>query len=59
MKTPSEFRLWINNLWQENCEERMCWGEPRLTPAEYFKTYKWILKREFQYQTRKNQGHKQ
>jgi len=53
MKPPSAFRLWINNIWMDNCEERICWGESILTSAEYFNKFKWMLKREFKHHQNK------
>ena len=47
------FRDWLKDLWYENCEERMQWGNPKFTLSEYFKEYKWWLRREYRYQQRK------
>lgn len=50
----SKFRLWIHNLWLDNCEERMlyCDGN-RLTEQEYFQKFKWWLRREYRHQWQK------
>lgn len=50
-RIQTEFRLWINNLWVKNCEERLIVGEQKLDPKTYFKKYKWWLKREFRHQS--------
>lgn len=44
-----DFRIWVENFWMENCEERMCWGEPRMSQSDFFQTYKWVLRREFRH----------
>lgn len=49
-RIQTDFRIWINNLWVINCEERLIAGEPKLDPKTYFKKYKWWLKREFRFQ---------
>ena len=48
------FRTWLQNLWYENCEERMNWGSDKLTLSEYFRQYKWWLRREYRFQQRNN-----
>lgn len=52
MNKPRDFRVWLEQFWMDNCDERMWWGEPRLTQADFFRQYKWILKREYRHQTR-------
>lgn len=47
------FRLWLQKIWQENCEEHQTYGEPVLSIDEYFAKYKYWLKREFRYQSNK------
>lgn len=44
------FRIWLENLWRDNCDERMSWGQPRFSLQEYFNQYKWWLRREYRYQ---------
>jgi hypothetical protein len=46
------FRAWLQDLWYENCEERMSWGSKRLSLSEYFQQYKWWLRREYRFQQR-------
>ena len=48
------FRTWLQNLWYENCEERMNWGNDKLSLGEYFQQYKWWLRREYRFQQRNN-----
>jgi hypothetical protein len=52
MRKASNFRLWVENLWRENCEERKTWQEDQQSIAEYFTRYKWWLRREFRFQTK-------
>lgn len=49
MNKPNDFRIWLEQFWMTNCDERMCWGEPRLTKSDFFRQYKWILKREYRH----------
>lgn len=49
MLNTKDFRIWLETFWMENCEERICWGEPRLTQADFFQMYKWVLRREFRH----------
>ena len=44
------FRSWLEDLWRENCDERDQFRQPRYTIQEYFRRYRWWLKREYQYQ---------
>jgi hypothetical protein len=46
----SKFRMWVNNNWVENCEERQRYDEPRLDRSEYWHRFKWWIKREYQLQ---------
>ena len=48
--TIKPFREWLVDLWRANCDEHDGWGQPRMTMNEYFKQYRWWLKREYQYQ---------
>jgi hypothetical protein len=49
---PSSFRLWCQNLWIANADERSEMGFDRITLEEYFKRYKYWLKREYRFQTK-------
>ena len=44
------FRSWLRQLWQENCVEREEFNERPYTQKEYFKTFRYWLKREFRHQ---------
>ena len=46
----SKFRTWIHELWLQNCDEHIEYGEPPLPQDQYFKMYKYWLKREFKHQ---------
>jgi len=46
----SHFRHWVEELWRENCEERLTHGEDRATIQEYWSEYKWWIKREYRFQ---------
>lgn len=52
----SDFRLWVDRIWQENSDEHFFWGEKAYTKQEYFKQFKYWLKREYRYQTRNKQS---
>lgn len=53
LKSPSQFRIWVRNLWFENTEEHLTYNELPYTMKEYWTKYKWWLKREYQYQSKK------
>ena len=44
------FRQWLHEIWMQNCDEHREYGEPPLTQEQYFKTYKYWLKREYKHQ---------
>jgi hypothetical protein len=44
------FRAWLSNIWMEHKEEHAEVGEVSLTLDEYFRRYKYWLKREYRYQ---------
>jgi hypothetical protein len=46
----SKFKSWVHNLWVDNCEERLlyCYDD-RLTEQEYFRRFKWWLRREYRH----------
>jgi hypothetical protein len=46
----SPFRMWCHNLWVANTEERSEMGVDRIDMQEYFKRYKFWLKREYKHQ---------
>lgn len=44
------FRTWVEDLWQENCIERDCFGDEKIDLSNYFNQYKWWLRREYRHQ---------
>ncbi len=54
-KNPvSAFRHWVNELWLDNCEEHLTYGEDTYTMKQYWDRYKYWLKREYKFQKAKN-----
>jgi hypothetical protein len=49
-KNSSSFRLWVQQIWYENTEERLTFHEKSYTINEYWNKYKYWLKREYQHQ---------
>ena len=49
LQTASPFRMWVQNLWMENCEERLVYKENPVTIQQYWSTYKWWIKREYRH----------
>ena len=45
----SPFRMWVHNLWIENCEERLVYQQDPVTIQQYWNTYKWWIKREYRH----------
>jgi hypothetical protein len=50
----SRFRLWVNEVWRENCEERLTYQQDPATIKEYWNAYKYWLKREYKHQRTMN-----
>jgi hypothetical protein len=48
-QTVSPFRMWVQNLWIDNCEERLVYKQDPITQQQYWKTYKWWIKREYRH----------
>jgi uncharacterized protein CbrC (UPF0167 family) len=48
------FRLWVQELWYTNCDERLIYGEDPVTIVQYWNTYKWWLKREYRQRNEKH-----
>lgn len=46
-RTP--FRSWVHQLWLDNCDERDWAGDHRLNEREYFREFRWWLRREFRH----------
>jgi hypothetical protein len=53
--TASPFRIWVQNLWMENREERLVFGDDPVTIQQYWKTYKWWIKREYKHSLRQKE----
>jgi hypothetical protein len=53
MKT-TPFRLWLQNIWFDNKQERNEVGELPYSQEEYFQKYKYWLKREYRHQQSKD-----
>lgn len=51
-----DFRSWVTELWFKNCAEREAWGDTGgcSNSTEYFRKYKWWLKREYKFQNEKS-----
>ena len=47
-----KFRAWVNEIWMQNKEERLTYGEDPATIKQYWDTYKWWLRREYRHQQR-------
>lgn len=46
------FRVWIEQLWFDNCDEREQCHESCFSRAEYFQRFKYFLKHEYRRQQR-------
>lgn len=46
----SPFRGWVHNLWVQNCDEHQTFHLTKYSEREYFKQFKWWLKREYKHQ---------
>jgi hypothetical protein len=44
------FRIWVQEIWMTNREERLTYGQEPATIKQYWNNYKWWLKREYRYQ---------
>jgi hypothetical protein len=51
----TNFRHWVHELWLQNCDENMEYHERPVTKQRYWDQYKYWLKREYRYQTKKSQ----
>lgn len=50
-RKSSDFRLWVNKMWYEHLAELESYKQPiNYTSYDYFRRYKFWLKREYQYQ---------
>jgi hypothetical protein len=55
MKKESAFRSWLGRMWFDHKTEFEMYNRrfPDYTEAEYFKKYRWWLKREYQHRIKK------
>ena len=51
-RSVSHFRNWVRNLWIDSCDERLVFKQNPLTAKQYWDTYKWWIKREYQHKRR-------
>jgi hypothetical protein len=51
---PSPFRIWVQEIYFQNKDERLLHHESELRLEEYWRMYKWWLKREYVHQTRRS-----
>lgn len=55
-KNPaSAFRHWVHEIWLDNCDEHLTYGEDPYTIKQYWNKYKFWLKREYRYQHERRQ----
>ena len=49
------FRQWLTQTWLEHSDEVLSWtgSMPTYDSRDYFNTYKWWLRREYQHQSKK------
>jgi hypothetical protein len=50
----SAFRHWVRELWMNNRDERLLYGQDPATMKQYWDTYKWWIKREYKHQRSQN-----
>ena len=50
----SAFRLWVQRIWMDNCDERLTVGQDPVTIKQYWNNYKYWLKREYQHRKAHN-----
>lgn len=57
----SAFSNWVRNMWYEHVEEYQAWNKCSPTDAnaqEYFRRYKYWLKREYRHQQQQDRDNK-
>ncbi len=52
------FRRWVQEIWMQNTDERLTYGQDPVTIKIYWETYKWWLRREYRHQKRKENDQK-
>jgi uncharacterized radical SAM superfamily Fe-S cluster-containing enzyme len=50
MRQISSFRLWLEHTWEKNCQEHEAFRELPYSRQEYFRKFKYWLKREYRHQ---------
>jgi len=50
---PSEFRVWVNNFYVRNREERLTYRQKPYTMNEYLSKFKWWLRSQYREQQKK------
>jgi len=50
----SAFRIWVQEIYFQNKDERLLHHESELRLEEYWRMYKWWLKREYVHQKRRS-----
>jgi hypothetical protein len=53
IQKSSAFRQWVEELWRQNCDERLTYSESPATINQYWNNYKWWLKREYRHRQRR------
>lgn len=53
MQKITPFRLWLHQIWLDNCAEHDTYGELPYTMQEYWQRYRYWLRREYRFQQRK------
>lgn len=48
----SRFRLWVQEIYYSNRDERMLYHDSDIRLEEYWRMYKYWLKREYKHQTK-------
>jgi hypothetical protein len=54
INNPTRFRLWVQNIWIDNCEENLAHNQTPYKMKEYWEKYKWWLRREYKFQKSKH-----
>ena len=50
----SAFRLWVQDIWYQNCEEHLTYQENPYTIKEYWHRNKWFLKNLYRHQNERH-----
>jgi hypothetical protein len=54
IKPTTAFRLWVQRIWMDNCDERLTIDEDPVTIKQYWNNYKYWLKRKYRHHQRQN-----